>query len=166
MPDFIFRDIFFIHCAIYCVLFMIVIAPIGFINPRIMLQDYPKEIQNSVPPKTDQEKTLMILFAIPLFIIMLGYPSVVSWIYRPVDASFQYFFLVVWSMMLVFNLFDLIVLDLIMFCTITPRFVVIKGTEGNAGYKNYGFHFLGFLKGIGFTSFAAVTLAGFLNLIR
>jgi hypothetical protein len=165
MPEFIFSGIFLLHCAVYCVLIMLAIAPIGFVNPRIMLQDYPPEIQKAVPPKTDREKKLMIPFAILIFLVMFGYPSIIGWTYRPVDPSFQYFFFVVWSMMLIFNLFDLIVLDWIVFCSITPRFIVIEGTEGNTGYKNYKFHFPGFLKGIAITLLIAVSVAGFLTLL-
>jgi len=36
-----------------------------------------------------------------------------------------------------------VVLDWLIFVTIQPDFVVIPGTEGLAGYKDYGFHFLG-----------------------
>jgi hypothetical protein len=53
--------------------------------------------------------------------------------------------------LLVFNLFDLLILDWLFFCTIQPRSMVLPGTEGMAGYRNYRFHFIGFLKGLGFT---------------
>jgi hypothetical protein len=35
---------------------------------------------------------------------------------------------------------DLFVCDYLIFCTITPRFVVIPGTEGNPGYKDKSVH--------------------------
>jgi tetrahydromethanopterin S-methyltransferase subunit B len=44
--------------------------------------------------------------------------------------------------------FDLLILDWLMFCTWTPQFVVLPGTEGMAGYKDYGLHFRGFLIGL------------------
>lgn len=34
-------------------------------------------------------------------------------------------------------------MDWLIFCTITPRFLVIPDTEGNPGYKNYKFHLNG-----------------------
>lgn len=47
------------------------------------------------------------------------------------------------------SLADLIILGWIIFCVITPNFIVIPGTRGAAGYKDYRFHFFGFLKGGG-----------------
>ena len=41
---------------------------------------------------------------------------------------------------LVFFLFDLFVLDILIFCTWTPRFLVIPGTEGMPGYKDWRMH--------------------------
>ncbi|GAA0958375.1 MULTISPECIES: hypothetical protein [Streptomyces violaceusniger group] len=37
-------------------------------------------------------------------------------------------------------LFDLVVLDWWLFCTVQPRFMVLPGTEGMAEYRDYGFH--------------------------
>jgi hypothetical protein len=53
--------------------------------------------------------------------------------------------------LLVFNTFDLIILDWLIFCTIRPRAMVLPGTEGLTGYRDYRFHFIGFLKGLGFS---------------
>jgi hypothetical protein len=90
----------------------------------------------------------MIIFAIPVLLVMIGYPTFIAWYYCPPSATFLCFLTVSWAIMLAGNVFDLLILDWLMFCTITPSFVVIKGTEGNRGYKNYRFHFVGFLKGI------------------
>jgi hypothetical protein len=39
-----------------------------------------------------------------------------------------------------FSMFDLIVLDMWMFFKWTPKILVLPGTEGMAGYKNYKPH--------------------------
>ena len=52
-----------------------------------------------------------------------------------------------------------------MFCTITPKFVVIPGTEGMSGYKDYGFHFRGFIIGTLLSAISAVVIAGLVLLI-
>jgi hypothetical protein len=49
---------------------------------------------------------------------------------------------------LVFNVFDLVVIDWLVVCLVTPKFVVIPGTEGCAGYKNYAHHARGFAVGM------------------
>jgi hypothetical protein len=157
--------IFVIHCAVYCVLVIVAIIPVGLVNPRMMLQNYPKDIQAVVAPKTPKERSQGIIFAIPIILVMIGYPAVVSWYYRPNEAHFDYYFSSTWSMMLVFNVFDLLILDWLMFCYFTPRFLVIRGTEGHEGYKNYRFHFMGFLKGIFITAIICAIMSGLLVLI-
>jgi hypothetical protein len=59
----------------------------------------------------------------------------------------------------VFNLFDLLILDWLLFCTIQPRMMVLPGTQGMAGYRDYRFHFVGFLKGLGFCLFGGLVIA-------
>lgn len=63
--------------------------------------------------------------------------------------------------LLLFNLYDLIVLDWLFFCTIQPRAMVLPGTAGMAGYGDYRFHFTGFLKGLGFTLVGSLVIALF-----
>jgi len=61
---------------------------------------------------------------------------------------------------MVFNVFDLLVLDWLLFCTIQPRFMALPGTEGMAAYGDYGFHAVGFLKGTVFSLVAGSLTAG------
>jgi hypothetical protein len=158
-------DWFILHSVLYCILFCLCLVPIGLVNPRMMLQDYPKEIIALVPPKTDMEKRQGIYFAAPLLIIMIGYPALVSWYYAPRPFHFMELFMIMWGMMLVMNIFDLLVLDWMMFCTITPRFIMLKGTEGSPGYKNYLFHFVGFLKGVVITGLISGLSAGVIQVV-
>lgn len=153
-------DIFIIHCVLYCLLVVIAMIPVGIVNPRMMLQSYPKEIQQAVPPKTSREKRYGIFFSIPILVVMIGYPAFIGWYYT---TSYVSAFMLIWSMMLVFNLFDLLVVDWLMFCYITPGFIVIKGTEGHPAYKNYMFHLVGFIKGIVITAAISALLAFFLQ---
>ena len=76
------------------------------LNPRIWLQDYPRDVQARVPQKQKR------------------------------SGDFHW----------------------LIFCTITPGFVVIPGSEGAEGYKNYGFHFRGFLIGTDFSAVAGLII--------
>jgi len=67
--------------------------------------------------------------------------------------------------MLSFNIVDLFIIDWLVFCTITPNFIVIPGSEGNPAYKDYRFHFIGFLKGCIFSTLGSLLYAGLLELI-
>lgn len=120
------------------------------INPRLMVQDYPKDIQAAVPPKTDAEKRLAMVLGIPFLIILVAVVSWSTWDLKHQlgpSAPFWTLTLHAFGVGSIFNIVDWLVLDWLLFCSITPRFMVIPGTEGMAGYKNYAFHFRGFLIG-------------------
>jgi len=165
MMSFIQTDTFLWQSIFYCLLITLSMLPVGLVNPRMMLNSYPTEIRNAVSPLTQAERRQKIFFATPMLLVMIGYPVLVAWMYRPVDSEFEYFLFVIWGMMLVFNLYDLIVLDWLLFCAITPNLIVIPGTKDHPGYKNYLFHFIGFLKGIFITLFISAGLAGVLSLV-
>jgi len=61
----------------------------------------------------------------------------------PFRTAFVHLFV----MLSVFNVVDLLLIDWPL-VAIRPRFMVLPGTEGSAGYKDYWFHFRGFLVGI------------------
>lgn len=68
-------------------------------------------------------------------------------------------------MLFIGNAYDLLVLDWLVICYITPDLVVIAGTEGNPGYKDYKFHFYGFLKGLVITFVLGLIISGIVKLI-
>ena len=68
--------------------------------------------------------------------------------------------------LLVFNIFDLLVLDWLIFNTLQPKMIILPGTQGMAGYKEYAFHFRGFLKGLVFCLMGALVSAGIAMLVN
>ena len=114
------------------------------INPRLFLQDYPEEIQSQVPPKTDSEKRQSIIAGIPFLALLFAVPFISTLTLQRQFGGYLPFlqlFLNAFGVGFIFNLVDLILLDWIMFCTFTPKFLVIPGTEGMEAYKDYGYHF-------------------------
>lgn len=137
------------------------LATIAIAGPRIMLQDYPKAIQALVPPKTPKEKRLTIYYSIAFIIIFLGYPFIVAHnAATTFNWQFGQTFLFLSLLTQFINLFDLLVIDWLMFCFITPGFVVLKGTEGHPAYKDYYFHFKTFTKGLVISTVIALVVAG------
>ncbi len=61
---------------------------------------------------------------------------------------------------MIFNLVDLVILDWLIFVTLQPKFTVLPGTEGLAGYKDYAFHFKAFLRGTVLCFLASLVIAG------
>ena len=81
-------------------------------------------------------------------IFVIGVPLISSWTLKrhdPEHATFVAFFLNAFGVVFTFNVFDLL-LDFVL-VWVSPNFVVIPGTEGIAGHKDYSYHFRGFLAG-------------------
>jgi hypothetical protein len=119
-------------------------------NAEIMLNDYPPDIRAKWGPMT--ARTIrQRWFAAGLFLIAIL--AVVAWSLATLptpaarDLTFASAFAHFAIMFGTFNAFDWLVID----CGLVywqPRFVVLPGTEGMAGYRDYRFHFRGFLIGV------------------
>ena len=136
------------------------LAAIGLRNPRVMLQDYPKDVQAAVPPKTPAERRETVFWAILLGVLVFAPPlgaAITLELQRP-DAGFPEATLTAFAVLIAFNLWDWLVVDWLLFCTIRPPFMAIPGTEGMAGYRDYGLHFRGFLIGLGLAVVASLLI--------
>lgn len=137
-------------------------------NPRLFLQDYPEAIQNEVPPKTALEARQSLLLGVPFLLLLALIPFLSTLtLKRSVTEtlSFLQLFLHAFGVVFIFNLVDLVILDWLMFCTITPKFVVIPGTEGMAAYKDYLFHFKASLTGTGISILSGLVIAGIVHFL-
>jgi hypothetical protein len=131
------------------------------INPRVWLHDYPRDIQAMVPPKTANERRQSLALGIPFLIVLAAIPLASTLALEShyqgemplAPLAFHAF-----GVAFVFNVVDLLVLDWLLFCTITPPLVVIPGTAGAAGYKDYAFHFRGFLIGTAISAVAGLLI--------
>jgi hypothetical protein len=135
-------------------------------NPRYMMQDYPSEITAHIPPQTREEKKASLICGFPFLFILAGFPLVLGFIGKfSWQQSFLQIGLQFFTLVFSFNLVDLLILDWLVFCTLTPSFMVLPGTQGNPGYKNYRFHFIAFLKGSLFSVIASVCFAGLIEVV-
>lgn len=112
-------------------------------NPEMWLQDYPPDIQAKFGPMSAQARRQRTVIALPLLLTLFG------GVLRSTQAlkaeqggklSFGAAFLHAFLLFEFFVLFDTMVLDWLFFNTIQPAWVILPGTEGLAGYKDYGFH--------------------------
>lgn len=115
-------------------------------NPRVWLKDYPKDIQQMTTSQTPHEKKQLQKLGIPLAMLVIV-PLVLSLMLDSHQITLWQAFIHFYILFTIVSLADLIILDWLIFCLITPKFIVIPGTEGAKGYKDYQFHFIGFLKG-------------------
>lgn len=133
--------------SVLIVILMIVSAAVAL---DMWLNDYPPDIRAKYGPMSAKGKRVKPVFAVILIGTMLGVFALSLVRLHTLlgrDFSFGEALASIFLVALIFNIFDLLVLDWLLFVIWTPRFVVLPGTEGLAGYKDYGFHFKGFLKG-------------------
>ena len=136
-------------------------------NAEIMLNDYPPDIRAKWGPMTQRTKRQRA-FVSAIFLIAIV--AVVAWSLETLPAfvardmtfgsAFAYFAIMFGT----FNVFDWLVID----CGLVywqPQFLVLPGTEGMAGYRNYWFHFRGFLIGIPLVLIGSAIAAGIVSII-
>ena len=118
------------------------------INPRIFLRNYPKAIREAAPPVTPSERRLQAFLALPLFMLIIGFPfwSGLSLINsQPVGQGAL--FLDAFIVAMVFNVVDLLVLDILWLGLFPPRWAMIPGTETVAYRPEFARHIRGFVVG-------------------
>lgn len=107
-------------------------------NPRLILNpgDVPRDVLEAVPAKTAQEKRDAALLGIPFFVVEFAIVFGSTWTLKQGSAgatSFTALFANAFVIAMVANLFDLVILDWWLFCTVKPSWMVIPGTQGLAG---------------------------------
>jgi hypothetical protein len=134
----------------------------GAIALDMFLDDYPPDIKEKYGPMSRRAARIRPFVAVLLFITALAVPIIGLFKLQAEIPSVPFLPALVFAgvVLLVFNLFDLIILDWLFFCTIQPRAMVLPDTEGMAGYRDYRFHFTGFLKGLGFSAAGSLLVAG------
>lgn len=151
----------------FAALFLLVFY-IGRFKPRLFLtpNDVPADILAAVPPQTEAEKREAKLLGIPLFAILIGGMLYSTYtFYEQSGAGFLPLTLHALAIILIVATGDLIFIDWLLLNTITPKWAVFPGTEGFAGYKDYGFHLRAHLKVIPAQVAGAAVTAGLVLLI-
>ncbi|MFX0150417.1 MAG: hypothetical protein ACFFAJ_06530 [Candidatus Hodarchaeota archaeon] len=127
-----------IICTSYLFLFMITFSP------RVWgYQDYPEVIKEKIPPQTRKERTVAGIISLPWFLFTFGFPFVSAYTLKTKlggEIPFEIAFLNVFILFIFFFIGDLVILDWLIINKITPRFVIIPGTE-EEDYKDFSHHY-------------------------
>jgi hypothetical protein len=91
-------------------------------NPRLMLQDYPKDIQATVPPKPPTEQRQTRGVGAVLLLLALAFPVAAALSAKAARHGFLGIFLSASGVPFLFNVVDWLILDWLIFCTFTPTF--------------------------------------------
>lgn len=129
--------------------------------PQLLLHDYPKELQEVIhlPPfvKKKAAYAFSAVCMVVLVVLLFAGPLVT---YGAQPVGFPVVFLHLLVITMCWNVFDLLVMDWLIFCTLRPRFIVLPGSEGHPAYANYAFHFVGLLKGCAISLVGSALAAG------
>lgn len=140
-----------IECMIACLIFTVIILPTQYKDPVKYIMSYPPEIRKRVESlpeyknsikRTEKRHIIKKLIAVFVCVTLLSGVA-----YFSGAKNFQTAFVHVFILFLAVNLFDVIVLDIGVFCH--SKRLRIAGTEDmDKEYKNYLFHVKGGIKGI------------------
>lgn len=156
-----------LRASAYGVLLSAVVFPlilaITKLNPEILLKDYPPDIQAKHGPMSARARRQRGPVAVVVIVLMV---ALITLSLRGLRASaggdlaFPATWVHLFSLFAVFNLLDWLVLDWLIVVRLRPAFMILPGTEGLAGYGDYGFHFRGFLMGMVITLVTSLVVAG------
>ena len=132
-------------------------------NAESWLGDYPPDIREAFGPMGPEARRVKILGGMAFLAILVG--VLVRGLIALDRASggelaFIPAFLYTFVVGQVFNVIDLLIIDWLLIVAIGPAFVILPGTEGMDGYKNYAFHFRAFLIGLGAGVVVSAVVAG------
>ncbi|AEC02989.1 hypothetical protein Spico_1791 [Parasphaerochaeta coccoides DSM 17374] len=133
--------------------------------PHTLIHNYPKELQElaDIPIKSKRLTTCVSLL---VWVVIIGYYLfAVLWTFRHRTDGFLDIMAFSFMVFMVWNICDLTIMDWLLFCTVQPSVMVLKGTKGHPAYKDYMFHFIGFLKGTGIAAIFAFVIGGISYLI-
>lgn len=147
--------------AVLSITLVVIMFISGMLALDMWVGDYPPDVREKFGPMSARARRLRPYFAAAVFLVVLLIPIMGLADFRSASGTVAFLPALVFGILtvFVFNLFDLLVLDWLLFCTIQPRSMVLPGTEGMAGYRDYRFHFIGFLKGLGFCLVGGIVIA-------
>jgi hypothetical protein len=146
--------------TVLSVLLTILVFGSLYVNPAMQVDNYPPDVR-AAAGEVDVPLVQRAVFGVLSLGIVVAVPlwsnaglrrrsdGALSFLAAFANSAALFFFFAVW---------DLLILDWLIFVTIRPGFIVIPGTEGLAGYSDYWFHFK--VSFLGWTQWAAILAGG------
>ena len=137
----------FLDGSIYSLICSVFILVSLWRVPRIWLQDFPEDIQQMIPPKTEKEKQLSLMLGIPFLFLLFSGPLLSGLMWK-LNAGFNIpflsLFLHVFLIAMFFNVVDWLILDWLIVCAITPNLWFIRERKGQKAIRIINFTLLVF----------------------
>jgi len=147
-------------------LFVFIIAGRMF-NNELWLNNYPADIRQKYGPPAQRTVRQRPIFGIGMLAIQVVV-LLIDALNLPSAAVHATFLSTLRSTFIVFllgSLMDFLVIDLLLGMVIRPKFMILPGTEGAAGYRNVRFHFDSFLRGIFAGAVLCLVITGIAQLV-
>lgn len=148
------------HLTIYNLMASLLIYGSLAYQPRLWLHRMPPEVRSKVPPKTPDENKLFLWVALPFLLLLFAYP--IGYVIQE-GTNLATSFWMLLAFFAGFAVWDTLVLDILIFCKLTPRFIIVKGTE-RVDYSNMKYHLVSGAKGLlmsaVFSALLALVLTG------
>ena len=132
-------------------------------SPRVWgYTDYPDVVKHKVPPQTQREKLLAAVIGLPWFIFVVGFPIFSTYVLKSKlgdEIPFMTAFLNSLVLFLLATVGDLVILDWLIVSKITPKFVIIPGSE-RADYKDFSHHYKAHAKALAGLILVCLIIAG------
>lgn len=132
------------HLFIYNLTASILIYGSLAYNPRLWLHRIPSEVRSKVPEKTPAERKRFIGVALAFLLLLFVYP--IMYVIKEGTNLWTNLWILM-AFFAGFAMWDTLVLDLLIFCKITPRFIIIDGTR-REDYSNMKYHLISGTKGM------------------
>lgn len=128
--------------------------------PYTFFHDYPADIRGAAQaPTASQRRAGQIGGTVFMVTVLVATGAVpVTWGLSHPDAGFPELTLTALVVTLMFALFDILVVDWLVICTLRPSRIVYPGTEHCAGWRDYRFHVTDQLSPRGIAALAGITL--------
>lgn len=131
-----------------------VILSTVYYNPQILHDDYPPRIQAQAAPMSDRDKRARLVVSVLFlasFVVGIVRSNLRLRVRNGGRLSFLAAFINAYAVFVFCNAFDLVALDYLVLLGLKPSWAVLPGTEDiEEAYLDYRFHFIGFLKGLGY----------------
>lgn len=100
--------------------------------PRVFLRRFPDEVRAAVAPLSATERLLGTIATLPLLAMLLGFPAWIALRLQEqagANVGFGTLFAASYTVWMLFNLFDWLILDELVVGVLRPRWLVLKGAE-------------------------------------
>lgn len=158
-----------VDSLVYATLISVAILVSLYWNPRIWINDFPEVIRKAIPPLSAVEKRDRLIFVALLFPLIFALPL---WMLERIEIengealAFLPSYLYLAALLFMFNLFDAVVIDLLIITLWQPKRLQVAGAE-NAGevLRDPKHHLIPFAKGLVFVAVVGAMLSAISLLI-